>query len=38
MLEVYEVFDASNEELVAELSTLQQLLRATPGGTPQHAQ
>lgn len=31
MLEIYEVFDASNEELLAELQSLQQLLRG-PGG------
>lgn len=27
-LEAWEVFDASNEELLAELQSLQQLLRA----------
>ncbi|GLI62134.1 hypothetical protein VaNZ11_004697, partial [Volvox africanus] len=34
MLEIYEVFDASNEELLSELQNLQHLLRNSPG--PNH--
>ncbi|GLC36927.1 hypothetical protein PLESTM_000519300 [Pleodorina starrii] len=37
MLEVYEVFDASNDELLSELQSLQQLLR-TAAGSPHHVQ
>ncbi|GFR52132.1 hypothetical protein Agub_g14647 [Astrephomene gubernaculifera] len=36
MIEIYEVFDASNDELLSELQNLQQLLRAASG--PNHVQ
>lgn len=37
MLEAYEVFDASTEELVVELNTLRQLLRGGGGAGPPNA-